>query len=76
MNYYDLVISLVPIPIVSAGIVAQLTSIDITLTLLVGGILSVSIIGHGLFARPPLDDISPTPNSTRVKQSTTKPDSA
>jgi hypothetical protein len=55
MNYYDLVLGLIPVAL--GGVTAALLVLGVSLTTAVGlsGGLSMAMIGHAMFVRAPVD---------------------
>ena len=55
MNYYDLVLALIPLALL--GLTAILTTVGVGLTAAVpmAGVVSVGVIGHAMFVRTPTD---------------------
>lgn len=66
MNYYDMVLFLVPITFTGAGGIALFVGMSVEIAVMVGGTVSVAIIGHAMFANPPVDipNLSPDTNDT------------
>lgn len=60
-GYYDVVLGLIPLAL--AGITAVLVGLGLPLTqaVPVGGLVSISLMGHALFVRAPVD--APVPAS-------------
>lgn len=61
MDYYDLVLLL--IPLVLGGVTSSLAGFgaELTVALPIGSLFAVVLIGHALFVRSPVED--PAPNA-------------
>jgi len=67
MNYYDVVLLLVPVSFLGISGTAFFGGLSVEVALMVGGVFSVAIIGHAMFANPPVD---PLPTSSNTETST------
>ncbi|WP_338728619.1 hypothetical protein [Haladaptatus sp. DJG-WS-42] len=61
-GYYDIILGLIPVSL--GGITALLTlaGIELTTAVSIAALVSVALIGHGLFVNGPVD--TPTPQTT------------
>lgn len=59
MNYYDAVLLLVPLSFLSASGTAFALGVSVEAAVMIGGVFSVAIIGHSMFANPPVDVLQP-----------------
>ncbi|NHN59489.1 MULTISPECIES: hypothetical protein [Halorussus] len=60
MNYYDLILGLIPLALL--GLTAILTTVGVGLTTAVplAGTVSVGMIGHAMFVRTPTETPAPS----------------
>lgn len=70
MNYYDAVLLLVPLSFLSLSGTAFIVGLSLEVAVMVGGVSSVAIVGHAMFANPPVDVFKPD-NSQMDSNSTT-----
>ncbi|UPV74709.1 hypothetical protein M0R89_01235 [Halorussus limi] len=64
MNYYDLILGLIPLALL--GLTALLTTVGVGLTAAVpvAGAVSVGMIGHAMFVRTPTDALGTDASAT------------
>ena len=55
MNYYDLVLGLIPLALIGIAVPLVLTGVDLTVAVPLAGSVSVGLIGHALFVNGPTD---------------------
>lgn len=55
MNYYDAVLALIPVSFLGAILPLLAVGIPMTQAVLLGGAVSVALIGHAMFIRAPVD---------------------
>lgn len=55
LHYYDLVLIGVIVPVLFAAVGGYLTSIPTGIAMIVAGLVSLAVIGHGLFVNGPVD---------------------
>lgn len=71
MNYYDLVLLAVPLPLLLGGLTSVVLGIGTEITILIGGLISITILGHAMFSRPPTE--YPSTAQTHTRESPSQP---
>jgi hypothetical protein len=61
MNYYDLILGLIPLALLGLTGVLTLGGLTLTTAVPIAASASVGLIGHALFIRAPVDHSVPTP---------------
>jgi len=72
MNYYDLVLMLVPFSFIGATGIVYATGTSVEVSLMIGGAICVAIIGHAMFANPPVDKLPDIDMNETTEKSNTK----
>lgn len=67
-GYYDIILGLIPVSL--GGITALLTlgGLELTTAVPLAALVSVALIGHGLFVNGPVDTPTPTTTTDRPPQ--------
>lgn len=72
MNYYDSILLLVPSLIVAGGAVSLMTEISTQVAIIASAIISVAVVGHGMFINPPvsssIEAVTPDSNPENQKK--------
>lgn len=70
MNYYDAILMVIPVLLTAGGGIAMLTELSLQFSLAISAGLSLLVLAHGLFVRPPMDSEEiPRIDSTEASES-------
>lgn len=61
MNYYDIVLALVPLSLAFGGVVSFIPAVSLHAAVVGGATLAALIVGHSMFVNPPRSATPETP---------------
>jgi ABC-type arginine/histidine transport system permease subunit len=62
-HYYDLILGFIPLALGGIPISLSMVGVSLTLGVPLAAAVSIALIGHGMFARPPGASSAPQPES-------------
>ncbi|MFB6310184.1 MAG: hypothetical protein ABEH64_03280 [Salinirussus sp.] len=65
MDYYDLVLGLIPLSLAGISGVLVATGMALTLAIPLAGVIAIALIGHAMFVRTPVSEATPSAPSGR-----------